>query len=48
MSMSEYVEEEVEEVEDDVFGFTKAINTDVLDKMSEEELKQLEEILKEV
>lgn len=36
------------EVEDDVFGFTKAINTDVLDKMSEEELKQLEEILKEV
>ena len=38
----------ISEVDDDVFGFTKAINTDVLDKMSEEELKQLEEILKEV
>lgn len=45
--MSEYVEEE-EEVEDDVFGFTKAINTDVLDKMSTEDLKKLEEMLKEV
>ena len=36
------------EVEDDVFGFTKAINTDVLDKMSEEELKQLEEITRKM
>ena len=36
------------EVEDDVFGFTKAINTDVLDKMSTEDLKKLEELLKEV
>ena len=49
--MSEYVEEEVDDVNhdiDDVFGFAKAINTDVLDKMSTEELKELEEMLKEV
>ncbi len=49
--MSEYVEEEVDDVNhdiDDVFGFTKAINTDVLDKMSTEDLKKLEEMLKEV
>ena len=43
--MSEYVEEEeVEEVDDDVFGFAKAIYTDVLDKMSTEDLKKLEKI----
>tara|TARA_R110002020_G_scaffold467856_5_gene691723 strand:- start:1521 stop:1769 length:249 start_codon:yes stop_codon:yes gene_type:complete len=38
----------IPEVDDDVFGFAKAINTDVLDKMSTEDLKKLEEILEEV